>query len=1665
MAKCPNKNLPGWQNLVAKVGEYEAMSLFLRNNESTPNIGRDLKIPNSGIVSYQQKINILKRLTAYNSKLGTAHRLKFLATGEAYEGKREYTYTTSLIENWNRSSIDQLTLFQDIADKREERDERIEDKMRVFLQNIGVEYKAVNEITDREGNPLGFAAKADMLNKAVHVVEDRAGIDTLPEEAAHFFVNILEAKGDPLIASMMNNIDKYKVYDEVAQNSNYQKYSEEQLKKEAIGKAIAKHILNQDADNEFSENLSRLERWWNKLLAKIKRLLGSPTSDPYAKAALSILNNEIQQNSADLITEEQVELGDFYQDTPKDKQENIIQRLDETAEDLVQADIDNKELGKMMKAVIDLPEGKTTKRYKRRSDDTFIQGRVSDMYQQKLIKKKGLEWMRDVNQRQPNELKRNQGTYHHSTMQNLIDYYAGNMPATKNNFEDIKKQAKFSPDTGKQIMTETQWNVIHQNVKNIVKEIKKQQRDINKETGKKGKVVIKSEAMVYAPAEDRNKYYADTAGTVDVLAIFSDGSASIYDWKFISPRQVSGFGQKARIMESPFGSKEDGYNMQIGAYKSILKQFYGVEKIRRSRIIPIHVQYKWEGMKGEKVLTPTITTLKMAFDVETETKDGKKVAKLISGDPHLSPIPVANELTQKKGLDKLLQPKLQQRAVLKAKLETEKNTQKKQALRYKIEKIDKAVRLMQMSGDISDLYAEAGTLISELEDRLPIQDKEDPEYIQLEELNEFHKEVSRAVLLTENSEEYYKNLGDTKEEKALKRNIKVARERYTIPINQMYDTLKEERANRILELADNVGIVDATRAQREFGPLKWLESDASHSHPIFQVARKYLERVNNTTRKAEKKLYEEIEEHKSKLREAFGNLQDAYKLLLNPETGNLYPKIKKEFWERRNKAFEEGDTAWAKRHYKLKKDANERFLKRKKVQFASIERNFKDYEALYEGEKRVAPRKSQKQTRDILKANFLRDNDPSSKSMWTGKYSYIYTELKEQVVEEQYSEEYLRIKNSPSLLGFYNFYIQKNKEFSELTNMNLADNFVGNIHRDVIDSLSQGGFSSKSLLKGFLENLKIRQDEVNPEHVDENGKLIQTIPLLYTSPATLIDPDTGEIDLRLKSTDLGNSLKLMGDTVYNYAEKNKIEEINLTLLGYLQDPSTETLATSPTGGLIENVAGRISKSKMGAEAADHFERLFVKDSLYGQRIQSKDIEFMGYSMNRTVSSLMSYFSASKLGLAVIPAAAAGTVGQMALWIESKKGTAYNEKQLKAARRDPFKDRNRFNTIVNYFEIWQEDMGARRALKVSAGKLVRIVSMDTLFAPFRLADNVLDNTTLTAMMRNYGVDENGMPKRLKRLPEGRKSLFEIFTVNTEEKSVFTGLSEEGEIRFREMVKYTTSSIKGSMHHDSKIAADTTLLGKLFMQFKGWAPRLIEERIGKFRYVEKTNTYEMGRYKIMRNELVDLELSGIELVKDTGVKFTKLAIEVLTFGLYKGTKMNEKRAEKEYYKHRTENLDDPHIQNMEKEDFYDMKRGQLRAMAAELQAIFALLTTIFALGMEGDDGEPIYNHTWVTRKANMILSKAMLEIGFLLNPTDLTQMVKNPIPLIGLSVDMQRWINNLTQESYEALMGIENKRDKSPFFYETKRLTPGLTQLFRLLEVHETDKRNPYDQPAR
>ena len=126
------------------------------------------------------------------------------------------------------------------------------------------EVNVVKEILDPNGKPLNALAKADLLNKVIEVVEGKAKVDTLPEEAAHFFVRMLKVKGSPLYDSMLNEIEDYAVYQDVLEE-----YGEvydnnlDKIREEAIGKLVARVILAQHTDTEIPQKESRVKRWFD----------------------------------------------------------------------------------------------------------------------------------------------------------------------------------------------------------------------------------------------------------------------------------------------------------------------------------------------------------------------------------------------------------------------------------------------------------------------------------------------------------------------------------------------------------------------------------------------------------------------------------------------------------------------------------------------------------------------------------------------------------------------------------------------------------------------------------------------------------------------------------------------------------------------------------------------------------------------------------------------------------------------------------------------------------------------------------------------------------------------------------------------------------------------------------------------------------------------------------------------------------------------------------------------------------------------------------------------------------------------------------------------------------------------------------------------------------
>lgn len=76
-------------------------------------------------------------------------------------------------------------------------------------------------------------------------------------------------------------------------------------------------------------------------------------------------------------------------------------------------------------------------------------------------------------------------------------------------------------------------------------------------------------------------------GSIDLIAIFSDNSAALYDYKFVTPSKAAGYVDKMtnRIIEDPFAVKMKSYDLQISQYKKNLIEHYGVTQVRQSRII------------------------------------------------------------------------------------------------------------------------------------------------------------------------------------------------------------------------------------------------------------------------------------------------------------------------------------------------------------------------------------------------------------------------------------------------------------------------------------------------------------------------------------------------------------------------------------------------------------------------------------------------------------------------------------------------------------------------------------------------------------------------------------------------------------------------------------------------------------------------------------------------------------------------------------------------------------------------------------------------------------------------------------------------------------------------------------------------------------------------
>lgn len=547
-------------------------------------------------------------------------------------------------------------IFYQMTPAIKKANDELNGKMKQWLQKIGVTTINVDKIRDADGNPINAVAAAKMLARIVEVVEGKAGIDTLPEEAAHFFVEML--KDNALMARMMEDIVNYPVYQEVKEDPNYiaaYGKNEELYRKEAIGKLIANNIVKQFTTGSI-ENDVKAGNWWNRLWQKIKSIfLGKLSSDeinrdisPYESIAKQILIGDV--SAVDTEGLKKIEEQVFYQMSPE--QGTIVNNLDSKFNITYDENAVRTFKGKEKKGAYVVTKDNQTK---------VVERRVSDDVEEYIATKGFAE--RTAEEKKQDEVRRKIGTIGHNDISNIIN-------------------RKVEALNGAVVTAKT--TQLHPSV------VEKLESYFDKlissyPAGTK----FYSEKIIYD--EKSNK-----AGTIDLLVVQPDGKVDIYDWKFIEfkNRDISG----KILATSPAWYKQEAYNIQLSRYRQILRNNYGVTKFGKARIIPISTTYN----KDQQLVGFEIANEPFAVDPEKPYLNPVPIMGLVGGDV---------EYTNDTKTNELIEVLLQRRADIINKVADGKTPEEVAANRAikaeRIERINQAIKDLQLDGDVKSFLSDA----------------------------------------------------------------------------------------------------------------------------------------------------------------------------------------------------------------------------------------------------------------------------------------------------------------------------------------------------------------------------------------------------------------------------------------------------------------------------------------------------------------------------------------------------------------------------------------------------------------------------------------------------------------------------------------------------------------------------------------------------------------------------------------------------------------------------------------------------------------------------------------------------------------------------------------------------------------------------------------------
>ncbi len=1544
-------------------------------------------------------------------------------------------------------------------------------KVKKVIKKMGVDVQSLTDYAKQ--NPAvdesSVNAVADLTAGVIAIAEGKEDV-ALTEEMVHIATAIIEQKNPKLITEMISKIGRFKIYKDTLEAYKdipaYQlengKPNIRKIKKEAVDKMITSIILGDTSLEEADQSIFR--RMWDMITDWFRGQYKKANIDIFSTTAETVIGGEFEGSVVDLDSKEI-----YYQVT--DKQKDFQRKVEETRASLRKIET-NEKADPLL-----LDEEKATSYY-----ELLVSGKYERI--KKRVTDRVKAWYRSrfgtagftAQQDRDNEVKRVLGTQYH-------EY-----------FEEI--HARFFNEDGTRRENPGPRPNIQGSLNNdVYNKLETYYTDLIASFSENGKnPLVFSELQVY---DSKNK----EAGTIDLLIVEQDGTANIYDWKFMSV---------AKGAEDVAWFKQGAYDIQLGTYKKILLDNYGVKKVGKNRAVPIIMDLKRDNFQDP-------TSLLKLKGIKIGSVNPTQIEPLT-----LTPVSEKSESTGVEAFDELIEDLNAIQIQISATKANSDDEREFKSERLNI--INKAIRSLQTQQRINPLIDSIGimqrageNIIAKYKTSYEGRPADDKDLTDVE-LSEFSAELREYIAfsnifggIADRIGDYVYN--DTLEEQSLtdEEKVEVANRKEMLKNLTDQSTSIRKSGRKIEKIAGEFTekfIGERNLVTGFMKPERIVKGLSSLFRGTSEIGLKALDILYKLANRAmgfaqEDALNEvnELLEIKEKLEARGGDLKKLVQGIYQKDkkgaiANKLIYKYQRKFFDEVDANAEEGRRSrkWLKENVDLKAYAKEA----KPILKEAIRRINERHEDPELKEKLIL---QEYQKWDTSRVDFI------------GYNNYV---IKRHPLEKWESQEYINLKKDPELFELYNFISGINAKARDVGYINNAaqSTFLPFIRKSMAESLAWDG--SLGSISNFQSNFTSELDTVGYGNINQvTGELENSIPKYYTTDFSIQEDGTN--DYSDVSLDLFKNMIMYINHMEKYKYLSSIED-QLLLVKTAEQFKKHLKTSSFSMALTKD--GKNIEQKGNSDNIEIIDQFF-RNVLYGQKyaLDDSDVEVpLVGTVTKGVTKAINSVSRGLTGQDAVKEGSKQTTGSLikimdflnryvqikALGFKSISGLAnyfggnlqlaalagkyfdYSEVFRYQARLfgNRFKnddERKMFVQLIDKFMPLKDDPTYDKMVSAGMSKLTDKNYSDILFVWFRQTEQHLEKSVFMALLDNMMVEDgklvnirdfvkskyknrytsaeeyNSVKGKIKQEVDELKKTRSINATKKLEdgKLVVPGLdlSNREELqRLTNVARTLSRTATGGATEFDNIRANMNVWLRSLMVFKGWIPKLALTRFGEFRKVADDFSVEIGEDGLTTGEMYDI--GRIRLFSNflhfNILRSVKEVIDVLTVSEDGVSKIDElfDKYTRDYEQRFGEPL------NMTKEDFSDMIRLNLRNQVRELALLASLLGMALALGWMAPDDDKDRATKNKFRYFQKVVDKFISEVSFFYNPAEMATTLDSGLPAIGLFEDFGRATNHFFKETtgidlFDPTKSAEQVRKEAQPIKNSMKLFPVSNSILPLL----------------